>query len=213
MLHVWVYPDGVYGHWGNRQSASAEEIVQNNKKEMFFFDTDNRYYQRTCHGSRANEMLYYLDTIPVVNYQFYSDTTRILGFLCQKATAEFRGVSFELWYATELPINVSPWKLRNLPGAVLRLVNKIDEVDSRWEAVSVEVPAQHLPKKPQLLLDKATDLYSFMKKMWALDEEESLRANAEMGDGQIHNWIGSEIFSFEKKLPGHKRFVNPVTGQ
>lgn len=49
-----------------------------------------------------------------------SDTLTVLGYLCQKATANFRGRNYEAWFAPEIPTNDGPWKLFGLPGLILK---------------------------------------------------------------------------------------------
>ncbi|MDR1091417.1 MAG: GLPGLI family protein [Prevotella sp.] len=49
-----------------------------------------------------------------------SDTLTVLGYLCQKATATFRGRSYEAWFTPEIPVNDGPWKLYGLPGLILK---------------------------------------------------------------------------------------------
>ena len=54
------------------------------------------------------------------SWQFTSDTLTILGYLCQKATATFRGREYEAWFSPEIPIKEGPWKLYGLPGLILK---------------------------------------------------------------------------------------------
>ena len=48
------------------------------------------------------------------------DTCRILSYLCQKATARFRGRDWTVWFSPEVPLNTGPWKLGGLPGLILK---------------------------------------------------------------------------------------------
>lgn len=54
------------------------------------------------------------------DWQFTTDTLSVLGYLCQKATAIFRGREYEAWFTTEIPIKEGPWKLYGLPGLILK---------------------------------------------------------------------------------------------
>lgn len=53
-------------------------------------------------------------------WEITSDTLTVLGYLCQKATANFRGRNYEAWFAPEIPVNDGPWKLYGLPGLILK---------------------------------------------------------------------------------------------
>ena len=66
---------------------------------------------------------HYLKTEDVVipEWTMYEDSTiTVLGMECKKATTNFRGRYWEVWYAEELPISQGPWKLCGLPGMILK---------------------------------------------------------------------------------------------
>ena len=49
-----------------------------------------------------------------------SDTVTFLNYLCNKAVCHFRGRIWEVWFTPDIPINAGPWKLRGLPGLILK---------------------------------------------------------------------------------------------
>lgn len=49
-----------------------------------------------------------------------TDTLTVLGYLCQKATSDFRGRKYEVWFTPDIPINDGPWKFYGLPGLILK---------------------------------------------------------------------------------------------
>lgn len=65
----------------------------------------------------------FTETIPPQAWQITIDTTTILGYPCQKATAVFRGRSYEAWFSPEIPINDGPWKFFGLPGLILKITD------------------------------------------------------------------------------------------
>ena len=44
----------------------------------------------------------------------------ILGYQCQMATSRFKGRQWSAWFTEDIPLDEGPWKLRGLPGLVLR---------------------------------------------------------------------------------------------
>lgn len=63
----------------------------------------------------------YSEPLPVFKWDTkFSETQTILGFICQKATADFRGRKWTVWYTTEIPVNHGPWKFSGLPGMILK---------------------------------------------------------------------------------------------
>ena len=65
----------------------------------------------------------FTETIQPQAWQITADTATILGYLCQKATATFRGRSYEAWFSPELPVNDGPWKFFGLPGLILKVTD------------------------------------------------------------------------------------------
>lgn len=60
------------------------------------------------------------ETMPPMDWAISTDTATVLGYLCTKATATFRGRAYEAWFTTEIPVNEGPWKLYGLPGLILK---------------------------------------------------------------------------------------------
>ncbi|WP_196895004.1 GLPGLI family protein [Aureivirga marina] len=54
------------------------------------------------------------------------ETKEIMGFTCQKATAEFRGRKYEAYFTSELGNYGGPWKFDGLPGVILA-VKSVDD--------------------------------------------------------------------------------------
>ena len=57
---------------------------------------------------------------PEIAWTLTDDTITVSGFLCQKATATFRGVEWHVCYTDEVPSSAGPWRLGGLPGLIVR---------------------------------------------------------------------------------------------
>lgn len=57
---------------------------------------------------------------PNIAWTLLEDTMSIGGFLCLRATATFRGVDWQVWYTEEIPSSAGPWRLRGLPGLIVK---------------------------------------------------------------------------------------------
>ena len=61
------------------------------------------------------------EDITIPNWTMYEDSTiTVLGMECKKATTNFRGRYWEVWYTEDIPISQGPWKLCGLPGMILK---------------------------------------------------------------------------------------------
>lgn len=61
------------------------------------------------------------ETIPVQQWNISTDTLTVLGYICQKATTEFRGRNYEAWFSPDIPVNDGPWKFYGLPGLIMKV--------------------------------------------------------------------------------------------
>ncbi|MDR0438006.1 MAG: GLPGLI family protein [Bacteroidales bacterium] len=48
------------------------------------------------------------------------DTDQVAGYRCQKASSRYGGRDWTVWFTHEIPISEGPWKLRGLPGLILK---------------------------------------------------------------------------------------------
>ena len=60
------------------------------------------------------------EEIPDIAWTLTEDTATVSGYLCQQATATFRSVEWHVWYTEEIPTSAGPWRLRGLPGLIVR---------------------------------------------------------------------------------------------
>jgi GLPGLI family protein len=55
-----------------------------------------------------------------ITWQLQYDTLNILGYNCQKAIGNFKGRTYIAWFTSNLPYPIGPWKLKGLPGMILK---------------------------------------------------------------------------------------------
>ena len=61
----------------------------------------------------------YVDSLHAQTWTMGDSTREVLGYMCQQATADFRGRHWTAWFATDIPVSDGPWKLGGLPGLIL----------------------------------------------------------------------------------------------
>ena len=83
-----------------------EQVVKNLPKPGYLYFTHGRISTR--------------DKIEgLFNWKLCGGEKTICGYPCKKATTTFRGRTWTVWYAPQLPYSDGPWKLCGLPSLVL----------------------------------------------------------------------------------------------
>lgn len=57
---------------------------------------------------------------PELQWTLTDDTLRVGDYLCQKATTTYRGLTWQAYYTEEIPSSAGPWRLRGLPGLIVK---------------------------------------------------------------------------------------------
>ena len=60
------------------------------------------------------------ESTPSLDWTLTADTLSINGYRCSRAEVTFRGVRWTVWYTEEVPSSVGPWRLRGLPGLIVK---------------------------------------------------------------------------------------------
>ena len=80
---------------------------------------------------------------PDIAWTLTDDTLTVSGYLCQQATATHRGVEWRVWYTEEIPSSAGPWRLRGLPGLIVRAESEAHTfclTELRQEATPITAP-------------------------------------------------------------------------
>lgn len=63
-----------------------------------------------------------LEKTPQLNWDLsHNETKKINDYDCNKATVDFRGRFYTVWYTKEIPSYFGPWKFSGLPGLILEI--------------------------------------------------------------------------------------------
>lgn len=57
---------------------------------------------------------------PQMDWILTSDTMHISGYVCSRAEITFKDVKWNVWYTEEVPSSAGPWRLRGLPGLIVK---------------------------------------------------------------------------------------------
>ena len=99
--------DGIYGDFPHVRMST---YVYKNYPTGQMTITDRISLQDYC----------YVDSLHAQTWTMGDSTREVLGYTCQQAMADFRGLRWTAWFATDIPISDGPWKLGGLPGLILK---------------------------------------------------------------------------------------------
>lgn len=117
----------------------------------------------------AREPGVYSEPFEELQWHIVNDSTcNILDYECVKAETDYHGRHWTAWFAPEIPVSDGPWKLRGLPGLIMKA-----ETDPgiSFIATGIEMTDEAVPAVYQ------TDTYSKGDRKKALADEEHFRNN------------------------------------
>jgi GLPGLI family protein len=118
----------LYIHQGTpkQDSSLSKHISVNIAGDSEGFPIYKRHRERTmacritCDGMYKKEKYCLVsDTLEDIVWRIEPDFKRFSTYNCQKAMGEFRGRTYEAWFAPDIPISSGPFKLGGLPGLIL----------------------------------------------------------------------------------------------
>lgn len=116
-------------HWRLSVNDQSSIFVQVDDKEELFSgglfhyaickDASNLLYE----GQIGGYLFYYSEPLPQMNWYLEDKDSLICDYHCQKASVQFRGKIWTVWYTLDIPYSDGPWKLNGLPGLILKAVD------------------------------------------------------------------------------------------
>lgn len=108
-----IEPDGTMS-WDLRKGPT--------KTAYTYVFTDNDLV--TTYGKWGEDLGFYTEPVAEIEWEIDADSTAtILGYECILAETDYHGRHWKAWFAPEIPVCFGPWKLRGLPGLILKAVS------------------------------------------------------------------------------------------
>lgn len=156
----------------NKQYSQLKTVGVKEMKERMKFPVHWKHYALKSFSrsevviQRYIKKLYqYEEAIPKMQWKIENDKKEILGHLCRKATAEFRGREYTAWYAEDLVFDNGPFLFGNLPGLILELYDNNEHF--HFTAVGInENPLPIYILTPKDLLKTTRDKYRNVEKSY-----------------------------------------------
>lgn len=129
--------------WINKSEAYSEFFKKENKNDTLYSDEyENIHFKKESKDSidkqyhltkkqiifrdhiyTENEFVPVIvsENMPNYNWILEEGTKEIGGYTCNKASLDFRGRHYNVWYTTEVPTQFGPWKFYGLPGLIVTM--------------------------------------------------------------------------------------------
>ena len=173
--------------WGKALSFRKEEAMHEFHLALGASDSIGSYtYTDRVAGRmisriplQGNKRYQVCEPLPRISWRFDGDTRQIGPYTCERATGDFRGRRYEVWFAPAVPILAGPWKLQGLPGLVVEARDRSGEIVFRLNTLK---PAGRILKEIRPGED-CLDISEFasLQKAWA--GEMLRRMNAKLPRG------------------------------
>lgn len=162
----------------------------------------------------SNDKIRYIvrDSTIVFNWKLSKDDTkRIGGYLCKKATLDWRGRKYIAYYTEEIPLLSGPYKFKGLPGMILEISTGTSYNFHSWVAKKIDYPIVYLKNEVPAVSDfdyRRINLKQFIDIKQKLKEEEYKAHKARLGKNIqitkiVSSRLGPELFyEWEKNKNG-----------
>ncbi len=138
-LNAWrvVQPDGTVTYDGRKLGLAPEKHI------YLYVDKNAKDGELTVYDYKADELYRYTEPMDEIIWEIVEDSTKnILSHECAMAVSDYHGRHWKAWFTPDIPIVDGPWKLRGLPGLILRA----DGGDGfMFEATEVGITSDEVP--------------------------------------------------------------------
>jgi Protein of unknown function (Porph_ging). len=105
-------PEG-YEYW---------DLTKGPVKNVYTYVFNNMAAGTITHYDKwGDELMFYTEPADEMQWSLSPDSTlSVLGYECLLAESDYHGRHWKAWFTTDLPLPFGPWKLRGLPGLILK---------------------------------------------------------------------------------------------
>ena len=115
--------------------VKREQVFIKGFNEYTFYNVNTKSFSFLV-SNDSNVFNEIIDTPNDIIWHLTNETKHIGEFLAYKATGNFRGREWEVWFTNNIPMPYGPWKLRSLPGLILEANEKTGKI--YFSAIKIE---------------------------------------------------------------------------
>ncbi|MDE6383476.1 MAG: GLPGLI family protein [Paramuribaculum sp.] len=138
-------------------------------------DEDKHIY----YDNAGLDKYFYEEPVPRWEWEIGDSVKEILGYECFKATTDFHGRHWTVWFTPEIPIMNGPWKFDRLLGLILEAESEGGE----YRFVATGIQQTRKPITPVYLADsyERTNRIDYLKAKRAFLDNPMGQINAQLG--------------------------------
>ncbi len=145
----------------------TKNIVSKVASDIFYFNYKNNCYIRKL--NIRNEIYDVKDTIPKLNWTIQKDTTKMKGYVLQKATTTYHNLNITAWFTEDVPISAGPRIFTGLPGLIMKL--KMNLLIYEIEKITF------LKKSPTITPPKQDHTYLTSQQLFTINQKHRVKSS------------------------------------
>ena len=153
-----------------------EKITPKSFTSFMYDNPLNNYFEK------VNDIYYLEERKFVYDWKLTDDKKVYMSRECQKAIGNFKGREYEVWFTTEIPYPIGPWKLGGLPGAILYAKDKTGDVEFEAYAVNTNYTEETL-ELPTQFYKVTKEKLEVLKEEYLNNLSSNLKVTARHADG------------------------------
>ncbi|MBU2525210.1 MAG: GLPGLI family protein [Bacteroidetes bacterium] len=180
------------------------------RNEPLFVYTSLKERKRIFQIFLLNEKRTIEDKFEKISWELKAEVKEIGSFQCQKATGNFRGRNYTVWFTTKIPVNFGPWKFEGLNGLIL----EVEEEYGLYHVIATDIDLY--TSEPDEVKQKISDytkispgltFKSFLDLLSIHNEKSEKIARSKLSKGQTPMAENHSLWmleKFEPNLAGNK---------
>lgn len=181
-----------------------KEYKNKQYRASYYFDAtiyqNNSQNKLTVVDVITPNLFTYDENFSPFQWELVQDTTSVCGYVCNKATTEYGGRRWIVWYAMDIPVSYGPWKFTGLPGLVLAA--RDSEGIHEFNAISIREASVFITKEKNAKL-VATTREKFIKNKNHFEEDP-------MHNIPVESVSKMEVFRYGDGPKDKSAFINGV---
>ena len=185
----------------NFKNKSISQISKDkNLIKPLYYLLNNNHFIKFMPKKNVDSLIILSDTPHKIKWIILDETKNIINLFCQKAITHFRGRDYTVWFCSNIPIQIGPWKLKGLPGIILEA--KSNDGYIHYIAQSIKNVENDTHSNFNVDLLKNYEIKSYKKYYKNKLNQDSLKITHSLKQFQSNLPRGIEVTSYKnEKMP------------